>query len=149
MRRRTLLLSGVGAIVAAGLGAVALLPKGIQATTVATLRRRLGYLQLDESGLQEFARAHAAKLLARRMTSQRVKYHLAMMFNHRPWLEFAYPAPPRRSKVEHAEDVLVSTYLMSSDFFANGANEARPVKFVRYYDAMVPCGNPFARPAVS
>ena len=37
-------------------------------------------------------------------------------------------------------------FLLSTDFFQNGANETKPVKFVALYDPYVtPCYNPLAR----
>jgi len=39
-------------------------------------------------------------------------------------------------------------YLLSSDFFQNHADESRTVRYLAYYDLLIPCQNPFARPAV-
>jgi hypothetical protein len=37
-------------------------------------------------------------------------------------------------------------YLLSTDFFRNGADESRLVRYLSYYDrAITPCNNPFAR----
>jgi hypothetical protein len=39
-----------------------------------------------------------------------------------------------------------TNYLLSTDFFRNGADESRPVRYLSYYDpAVTPCNNPFAR----
>jgi hypothetical protein len=39
-----------------------------------------------------------------------------------------------------------TNYLMSTDFFRNGADESRLVRYVGYYDqAVTPCNNPLAR----
>lgn len=44
------------------------------------------------------------------------------------------------------EDSVVSDYLLSTDFFANGADEQRAVSYVSFYDPYVrPCSNPFNR----
>lgn len=44
------------------------------------------------------------------------------------------------------EHELAKNFLLSSDFFFNGANESTPVRYVRYYDAFnTACANPFAR----
>jgi len=40
----------------------------------------------------------------------------------------------------------VTQYLISSDFFKNGADKNRTVNYLGYYDPMVACNNPFARP---
>jgi hypothetical protein len=59
-----------------------------------------------------------------------------------------YRSTDKRSRLARLEDSLVSTYLLSSDFFLNGADESRKINYVAYYDPMRPCQNPFARPAV-
>jgi hypothetical protein len=49
---------------------------------------------------------------------------------------------------ERALEDTLSRYLLSTDFFMHGANEARVVRFVAYHDPnRTPCVNPFARPA--
>lgn len=41
-------------------------------------------------------------------------------------------------------------FLASTDFFQNGADETRPLRYVTYYDPYVsPCYNPFANPFAS
>ena len=43
-------------------------------------------------------------------------------------------------------DEICMNYLSSTDFFANGADESRPVRFIALYDPYVsPCYNPFRR----
>ncbi|HET6418362.1 MAG TPA: hypothetical protein VFG22_18845 [Polyangiales bacterium] len=43
-------------------------------------------------------------------------------------------------------DEIYMNYLSSTDFFINGADESRPVRFVALYDPYVsPCYNPFRR----
>ena len=45
------------------------------------------------------------------------------------------------------EDDLVSRFLLSSDFFWNGADEATPVAYLGYYiPGRSPCFNPLLRP---
>ena len=45
-----------------------------------------------------------------------------------------------------AQDWLTERYLLSSDFFRNGADEGRSVNYLAYYDPYQrPCGNPFAQ----
>jgi hypothetical protein len=48
--------------------------------------------------------------------------------------------------LRHGEDHVVTQFLISSDFFINGADTSRVVKYRSWYGAQVPCGNPFARP---
>jgi hypothetical protein len=49
-------------------------------------------------------------------------------------------------KLRHGEDRIVGTYLISSDFFINGENESRLVRYLGMLDSRTACGNPFARP---
>jgi hypothetical protein len=46
-------------------------------------------------------------------------------------------------------DGFASTYLLSSDFFVNGADAGQLVRYLRLYDPVRACGNPFARPPTS
>lgn len=42
----------------------------------------------------------------------------------------------------------LGAFLLSTDFFQNGADASRPLRYVRYYDPYVsPCYNPLARRA--
>jgi hypothetical protein len=46
--------------------------------------------------------------------------------------------------------VLFSKFLLSSDYYRNGADPKLPVKYVMFYDPYVsPCWNPFARMTVT
>jgi len=38
----------------------------------------------------------------------------------------------------------LSHFLLSTDFFVNGADESRVVQYVAYHDKTLPCSNPFA-----
>ena len=45
-----------------------------------------------------------------------------------------------------SNSVLFSKFLLSSDYYRNGADPKRPVRYVMFYDPYVsPCWNPFAR----
>jgi hypothetical protein len=115
---------------------------------VAVLRRRLHFMRLDERGL----RAFAADLAARRLVSSR-RLHLLGAAGP---LYVNLPMPAGRgalaSELQHGEERVVSLYLLSSDFFLNGADEMRPVGYLAFYDPLGDeraCVNPFARPVVS
>jgi hypothetical protein len=47
--------------------------------------------------------------------------------------------------IRHGEERVTTLFLLSSDFFVNGADISRPVSYVGYYDPARACGNPFAR----
>ena len=50
--------------------------------------------------------------------------------------------PPTRIKLVH----VATTFLMSTDFFPNGARESRPLRYVMlYHPYRTPCYNPLAR----
>ena len=88
--------------------------------TAATVRRLLPYLRLDEDGLARFAQ----DLLARDL-------HALL----------------RRASAgdAQAEAWLGQQFLLSSDFFWQGADEAQTVGYRAYYDPYeLPCANPFA-----
>jgi hypothetical protein len=38
----------------------------------------------------------------------------------------------------------LGTFLLSTDFFLNGANEAEPVRYMELFDPYTGCRNPFA-----
>jgi len=90
------------------------------APIVDLLHKQFDYLDLDAAGLVAFAQDFQAK------AGEEV---LSQQANNPE--EFLYS---------------VSTqFLMSSDFFWNGADESRPVKYVAYYDVYNACTSPFAR----
>jgi len=90
------------------------------APIIELLRKQFDYLDLDGTGLVAFARDFRAK------AGEEVL----------------------RQQVDDPEDFryTVSTqFLMSTDFFRNGADESRLVKYVAYYDVYNACTSPFAR----
>jgi hypothetical protein len=146
VKRRRILLGGLAVAVVAGLGVWGA-DIAAESEIAAAVRRRLPSLKLDEPGLHSFARAQIAWLLARRPTWYRVKYHLRSMFA-KPVAGYGF-SDDKRSRRERLEDNLATIYLLSSDFFLNGADESRTVQYVQLYDPMRACGNPFARPAIA
>ena len=144
MKRRQFLLGGLGFFALAGLGVWGFGRQGIESAIVRILRKRLDFLRLDETGLHAFAKDQATKIIDKRVTMARLRYHL--LANVGPTFRRFQRSNIKRSRVEQMEDIVVTTYLLSSDFFVNGSDETRLVKYRGYYDPMVPCGNPFARP---
>jgi hypothetical protein len=50
---------------------------------------------------------------------------------------------------KHGEERIASMYLMSTDFFQNGHDESKVVRYIEFYEPFVkihPCSTPFARP---
>lgn len=141
MRRRRFLLLGVGA--AAGVAASYGLSKGQwgrpTAAIVAILERRVGYLQVDRASFDRFA---AEYVLARK------RFHRELSLMSLFALPYRYVTPYAWLKQGHAlrrlEANVVSLYLLSTDFFENGANESRPVAYVEFHDPYgIACRNPF------
>lgn len=104
------------------------------------LNKRLGYLRLEASGVRRFAGDFAAH---HAVPSRRLRAVSAL------WP--AYRFVPLRSGIpgsRHAdivEEQIASTYLMSTDFFQNGADQTALVVYQHYYDALNACSNPFRR----
>jgi hypothetical protein len=145
--RRRLIVGGFGAVGALGLGAWGLGRLGFRLEIASILRRRLGFLKLDESGVRAFAKDQTNAMFNKKIpTWNRLRYHL--LASGASSFKRFYRSTDARSRMGRFEDTLVSTYLLSSDFFWNGADESRKVNYLAYYDPNRPCQNPFARPAV-
>ena len=145
--RRRFLLIASGVVVAAAVGVVGIAPSVTEAQIVSHVRRRLSFLKLDEAGLRAFAKDQVAALLAKRPTWNRMKYHFLSIFT-KTFTKYDR-SNDRRSRMERMTDGFASTYLLSSDFFVNGANPANVVRYRSLYDPLRPCGNPFARPVLN
>jgi hypothetical protein len=144
INRRRLLLGGLGVIGVAGLGAWGFGRMAFEAEVASILRRRLSFLKLDRDGVRAFAKDQATAAFTKKIpTWNRLRYHFGAVG---PSFNRYYRSNDKRSRVSRLEDSLISTYLLSSDFFLNGADESRTVNYVAFYDAMRPCQNPFARP---
>jgi hypothetical protein len=143
MKRRKFLLGGLGVVGLTGLGIWGFGRFGIESVIVSVLRRRLDYLQLDEAGLHAFAKDQTTKIINKRVSMGRLRYHVLSAVGSS--FQRYQRSTVQRSRIEQGEDLLVSTYLLSSDFFTHGSDETRTVGYVAYYDPMRPCGNPFAR----
>jgi hypothetical protein len=145
--RRRLIMGGLGAVGVAGLGAWGLGRLAFQREIASILHRRLGFLKLDESGVRAFAKDQTNATFNKKIpTWNRLRYHL-LASGTSSYKRF-YRSADSRSRIGRFEDTLVSTYLLSSDFFWNGADESRRVNYLAYYDPNRACQNPFARPAL-
>ncbi len=104
------------------------------------LRKRLHYLTLDETGMQTFA---VDFLASKQIMTKKLRCIPALgdLYNH---------LPDNNNfiihRIRHGEERIVSSYLLSSDFFINGADEDRIVRYLGTCDPLRPCANPFARP---
>lgn len=108
---------------------------------VAILERRVGYLRVEPATFRDFAKDYAS-------FQKRHEHEFAVLTDISLLLRFF--SPYRWLAQGHAfrrlEDNVVSSYLLSTDFFANGADEQRAVAYISFYDPYVrPCSNPFNR----
>jgi hypothetical protein len=145
VNRRRILKIGVGVAAVAALGVWGA-DVASEAEIVSAVRRRLSFLRLDEPGLHAFAKDYISNMLAKRPSWYRWKYHIQSMFR-KPAASWGI-STDTRTRRQRLEDNLTTIYLLSSDLFAEGADETRTVQYVNLYDPMRACGSPFARPPV-
>ena len=143
-RRRVLKILGGTAVAGAGLLAGA----GMAADyhIVRVVRRRLPMLKLDDAGVHAFARAYMVEKLNKHPSWKRIKTRVSEAFMRRPVFKFEN-STDRRTNRERSEDDIATQFLLSSDFFWNGANPDNVVRYRGLYLPYQACGNPFARPA--
>ncbi len=143
--RRRFLLGGLAVVAVAGIGVIGFGRTAAESRIVGAVRGRLSFLKLDEAGLHAFARDQVNALLAKRPSWNRLKYHYLALFGQQ--FTRYNRSNDKRSRTERMADNFASTYLLSSDFFVNGADESSVVQYRSFYDPLRPCGNPFWRPA--
>jgi len=133
--RRYLLLSAIASLVG-----VRFALSSDEAAIILVLRKRLDYLRLDEVGVRAFARDLAA---THEISSGRLKLVDATGPIYR---RFDATGMNILSKtVRHGEERIVTDYLLSSDFFNNGSDESKIVRYLGMYDPLHSVANPFAR----
>ena len=108
---------------------------------VAILERRVGYLRVESGTFRSFARNYMEyqKQYERQLAALSI-FSLPLRFlSPYGWLS-------QRHALRRLEDNVVSTYLLSTDFFHNGADEKGAVTYLSFYDPLVViCRNPFNR----
>jgi hypothetical protein len=151
IKRRRILLGGLGIV---ALSAMGLWGAGIagESEIASAVRRRLGFLRLDDGGLRAFAKdyVHSVALRAGSLLEERTswfqwKFRIHSIVRGRG-NSLGLTVDSRTGR-ERMEESWATLFLLSSDFFTSGANESRVVRYVGFYDPMRACGNPFARPA--
>jgi hypothetical protein len=142
LKRRRFLKIGLGVVAVAAVGVWGADMAG-EAEIVATVRKRLSFLKLEEAGLHSFAKDYISALLAKRPSWYRWKYHIQSLFR-KPGARWGI-STDTRSRRERFADNLATQYLLSSDLFLNGADENRTIQYVKLYDPMRACAAPFAR----
>jgi hypothetical protein len=146
--RRRFFIGGFAIAAIGGLGVVGFGRSAMEARIAAVLRGRLGFLQLDPDGVAQFAKDQAGAFLARKVpTLNRMRYHVLSAVA--PSFNRYYRSNDHRSHMQQFEDPIISTYLLSSDFFIHGSDESRVIRYVAFFDPMRACSNPFARPVLA
>jgi hypothetical protein len=127
-----------GCLVAAGVG-VAVLPLGPEDRLKSLLKTRLAYLQIPDEVIEKFTRDFIADPEHRfehfRSTTyiaQRAVYGIEIFNERLPIFRF--------------ERFVVAAFLLSTNFFREGADLKKPLRYVAYNDPYrTGCANPFAR----
>lgn len=126
-RRKFLLFSGLGVLTAA-VTSFKFITTSFESAAAAMIKRELGFLKLDEEGVERFVREYAK--------TKDTKYRLAMRGYSFVGIKHTYSG-----KVNQ----LLSNYLLSTDFFMNNMDETKVVKYVGLYDPYQrPCAHPFS-----
>ena len=140
--RRRLLIASVAA---ATLTAIGWHKTDIKASAhklvVHLIKDKLHYLHHDEEGLYAFAE----DFLRRKDVSLTTKAGLAgiaIRWSH--YLGFRKHIVDSHS-IQNLQQELMSAYLLSSDFFQNGANENLPINYLGKNNLYPACRHPFAR----
>lgn len=145
LSRRKFLAAGVVTI--AGLATIRYVRSSEESAIVSVLRKQLHYLDLDEEGMHSYAR----DLTSRKLVSRN---RLRLIDVAGPlYADLVVPsgASLLMRSLRNGEERVISLYLLSSDFFINGADETKMVRYLRFYDPLDlhPCSNPFARPLLA
>jgi hypothetical protein len=139
MRRRTFLLSTTAALC----GAIGwrFASSSDESAIAKVLHKKLHYLRLDEAGVRRYAADIAGLGIVSSLRLHVIDAADGLYLHHT-----LNPDNALGRALRHGEDRVVTQYLISSDFFKNGADKNRTVNYLGYYDPMVACNNPFARP---
>lgn len=137
MISRRSLLAGIAAL--AALGSLAALRVGLaapEAAVAAVIRKRLGYLRIDDATLAAFARDYTASAA---IAPAKLRLIAALLPLYR-----GLPADTARpASIRYGEERIVTDFLLASDFFQHHADTKRPVQYLGLYDPWGPgaaCG---------
>lgn len=134
-RRKFISIAAVGSAVIAipsiGLSSNAFFKQAV----TSIIHRELGYLKLDEQGVKKFVNDFADQTNAGSISSsQKMKMKVGT--------EYLFPGSVDTTLVK---DRIITSFLLSSDFFINKMNEKRTVQYIGLFDSSKkPCTNPFS-----
>ena len=145
MKRRKFLKAGAIAIAAGGLGGWLLFRKSRAQIMYEALRRELFYLKISEEDARRFAADLSRKMyIGSRFRGVRIHAYQLYATYYRT-MNRQVTVQDVHLSYEKFNQFVVVNFLLSSDFFLNGANEAVPVRYKGLYDPGVhPCANPFS-----
>ncbi len=139
---RRAVLGGLGlAALALALGAAA---AGFRNRGLLALARRRRFEELHERVLRA-----VCDRLPRERALGVYFYYLELHPEAAPRYVAAHREAERAGRLTPLYADFYDRFLLSTDFFPNGADESRPVRFLAFYDPRVsPCYNPLAPPRV-
>jgi len=106
---------------------------------VAILKRRLPWIKVDDGVFEQYS----LELVEER---RNFKKQLRILSTFAPLATLATPYSllPMKHPLRRIENYTVSNFLLSTDFFQNGADENKPVQYFGFYSAYKrPCANFF------
>lgn len=125
-RRKFLTLAGAGS--AAAILSFAFVRYSFEDVAARLIKKELSFLTLDPDGVASFVSDFSK--------NKNTPYRLIVK---------GYSILGVRSSQSGKINQLVSTYLLSTDFFANGMDEQRTVRYAGLYDPYTrPCAHPFS-----
>ena len=127
-----------------GLVAWRYLASSEEGAIVEIIQKRLSYLKLDSKGVHAFAK----DLVKRGLVSGGKLRLIGMAGQVYTQLSSHLGHTQLAHNFKHGEERIASMYLMSTDFFRNGQDESKLVRYIEFYEPFVkiqPCSTPFAR----
>ena len=149
MKRRTFLLSFVGLFATAtGIWSVKSgylsNDERIKKTIFTVFEKHLSYLKWDKTEVMTFIQDFIDHIDNKGYIENKLnKFSLLYpIYNYTNLLD----KTPVASKVRSFEEKIITNFLLSSNFFREGADETKPVKYLFYYDPYkAPCQNSLAK----
>jgi hypothetical protein len=127
-RRKFLTITGIGSAVAA-FTSFKFVSTSFENATARLIKNQLDFLKLDEEGLERFVNDFAKE-------NKSSSYRMALR---------GYAFIGVRASQSGKVNQLVTTYLLSTDFFQNKMDENKIIKYMGLYDAHKrPCAHPFS-----
>ena len=142
-RRLFLLGSFTSGISLLGYGVFKWLTGQPQDIVISILQRRLGYLNVSQDDFKRFSSDYVAF-----KSSEHKKLRLLSLASHPMRFFSPYALLPQGNPLRRLENNVVSQFLLSSNYFHDGEDDARHVNYIQFYDPLTTiCANPIMRHA--